>query len=477
MRPKAPAHAQAIPIRKKHLAERAGNKKFNYICAHHKTLPHVIKFSGGRSSGMLLFTLLNHRLLDAGRGDVVVFNNTSAEHPATYEFVRKCKSECEKQDIPFFWTEFQTYEDAARGIYKRLPSYRLVNQYPHATDNPNGYHWQGEVFKEVISWSGFVPSRDKRICTKWMKLFVSGEFLKDWFACKESISRLGHYGETSRIVADDTYTAHLRAGGATPKKIFLEKRQFCWSRPPHRPAGLYADFSSVANYQKINNAELSGKNIGGRVNFCGEDAVDYCSFIGFRGDEPHRVAKMRNRQNNDGNTSEENEHDSYLSTPEGEHVYLPLVQLGVSKADVAKFWEAQKWNLNLPLDANLSNCTYCFLKGSNSLWHLANRQNAVNRKLPPGLRSKKHTPSDIEWWVQLEEEYGRDLQAEERRVSNEKLTANGGNPVIGFFDVTNKMTYRHILEQSQKFKNQKTRGKKRNVFLSEFQNLPCDCTD
>ena len=55
--------------------------QFRYRAKKHSSLPHVVKFSGGRSSGMLLFALLENGLLDASRGDVIVFNNTSAEHP------------------------------------------------------------------------------------------------------------------------------------------------------------------------------------------------------------------------------------------------------------------------------------------------------------------------------------------------------------------------------------------------------------
>ena len=66
--------------------KRTGHYVFHYDSKAHKDLPHVVKFSGGRSSGMLLFTLLEAGLLNAQRGDVVIFNNTSAEHPATYEF-------------------------------------------------------------------------------------------------------------------------------------------------------------------------------------------------------------------------------------------------------------------------------------------------------------------------------------------------------------------------------------------------------
>ncbi len=36
---------------------------FRYRAKKHRSLPHVVKFSGGRSSGMLLFTLLENGLL------------------------------------------------------------------------------------------------------------------------------------------------------------------------------------------------------------------------------------------------------------------------------------------------------------------------------------------------------------------------------------------------------------------------------
>ena len=106
---------------------------FRYAAKVHAEVPHVVKFSGGRSSGMLLFVLLESGLLQRERGDVVVFNNTSAEHPETYQFVSLCKSIVEEHyGIPFFWLEFQTYEDARNGEWTRLPSYRLVKPKPCA---------------------------------------------------------------------------------------------------------------------------------------------------------------------------------------------------------------------------------------------------------------------------------------------------------------------------------------------------------
>ena len=108
--------------------------QFRYRAKRHGTLPHVVKFSGGRSSGMLLFTLLENKILDADRGDVILFNNTSAEHPDTYRFVQDCSKASDRYGIPSFWVEFQTYEDARNGEWTRLPSYRLVINHPVPLD-------------------------------------------------------------------------------------------------------------------------------------------------------------------------------------------------------------------------------------------------------------------------------------------------------------------------------------------------------
>ena len=81
----------AQDIRKSRVFEPNAVYNFYYETEIHKEIPHVVKFSGGRSSAMMLFTLLEAGILNAERGDVIVFNNTSAEHPKTYEFTQKCK--------------------------------------------------------------------------------------------------------------------------------------------------------------------------------------------------------------------------------------------------------------------------------------------------------------------------------------------------------------------------------------------------
>ena len=100
-----------------------------YYDPHHRSLPHVVKFSGGRSSAALVLEMAAAGGLSAERGDVVLFANTSAEHPRTYEFAARCCEEIERDyGLPCFWYEFCTVEDAYRGVYRRRLSYRLVRR-------------------------------------------------------------------------------------------------------------------------------------------------------------------------------------------------------------------------------------------------------------------------------------------------------------------------------------------------------------
>ncbi len=417
---------------------------FYYEVTGHDELPHVVKFSGGRSSGMLLFVLLEAGLLKAERGDVVVFNNTSAEHPETYNFVRQCKQLVEtRYSIPFFWVEFQTYEDARNGEYIRLPSYRLVKSEPWSETTPDGYHWRGEVYEELLSWTGFVPNVFQRTCTKNLKLESTRAFLKEWFANKPETERLGHFGNGSRLEDDDIYARHLRNRGSVPRSILLEKKKFVRERPVYRPSQSYTDFSVAV--QTFQNPCLHGKTLGTST-FFGKDGVEYLAFVGLRYDEMRRVIKVR-RRNSGGLES---------AGYEGEHVYMPFSEMGVTKEDVDGFWKKQSWDLELNAEDGLSNCTYCFLKGTQGL-------QKVHSILGVSLDEElKNTPCDLSWWGGIERKYGRDLKAEQRQTQRDIP-----NNFIGFFGIENNFSYQ-LLAESESKKD-----------LSKFTDniLPCDCTD
>jgi len=421
--------------------------KFHYEIQGHDQLPHVVKFSGGRSSGMLLFTLLEAQILRAERGDVVVFNNTSAEHPATYDFSRLCKELTEeKYGIPFFWLEAQTYEDSRGGEWTRLPSYRLVHAEPYSEECPDGYHWRGEVFEELLSWKGYVPNQFKRICTTGMKLEPTRAFLEDWFGGEEQTPALGHYWEESRLHDRNLYRQHQRNRGGVPSEIYLKKKEFARSRSIVRPAQRFTDFSSAA---KPFSNEIVEENCFGGSAYFGPDGVEYLSFIGIRHDEMHRVVRVR-RRNSGGPEA---------SGYEGEHVYMPLSEMGVTKEDVEAFWGKQPWDLALDPRDNLSNCTYCFLKGVRGLQKVHAALNGNG-----GLSEEyRDTPSDLSWWTAMEQKYGRNLTAEQREIRNKEA-----GDFIGFFGSGSRFSYQALAAAHG-----------READLSDFTDraLPCDCTD
>ena len=438
---------------------------FRYAAAAHKEQPHVVKFSGGRSSGMMLFTLLENKILNPERGDVIVFNNTSAEHPATYDFVRRCQRLAEqKYGMPFFWTEFQTYEDAVSGEWARLPSYRLVLPTEYSEKNPDGYHCRGEVFEELLSWQRFLPTKFQRICTVQMKIAVTREFLSEWFGMKPSIKRFGHYYTRGMIEDHSVIRTHRKNRGATPDEVLLEKAAFVRARPWIRPEQNYADFSKPAKL--FHNKTLEGKVFGDRAALSGDNCADYVAFVGFRGDEPARVARMmaRNHDREEYKTAD----DPHITAPEGEFVYAPLADIGVGKNDVFGFWKKQKWDLRLPHTVNYSNCVYCFLKGSQTLAEVTANREMVEKGLPKKLRAQPDTPADIQWWANIERKYGRNLEREGRKILNAETA--GEKPFIGFWGINGKLSYKRLAEA------QSIPAALADIRTEESA-LPCDCTD
>ena len=90
--------------------------------------------------------------------------------------------------------------------------------------------------------------------------------------------------------------------------------------------------------------------------------------IGLRGDEPHRVAKLRttNRHSN-------------------EEPLVPLFEANVSLENVMNWWSKQPFDLNL--NQHEGNCDLCFLKGINKTKQIM-----------------KDRPDLAQWWIEAEAE-------------------------------------------------------------------------
>ncbi len=123
--------------------------------------PTVISFSGGRTSGYMLWRILqsNNGLPDDA---IVCFANTGKEMEETLKFVHDCET---NWSVPITWLEFQQAE---------LPKdrFKLVN-YETASRN-------GEPFAASIDQNGkpYLPNPVARICTINLKIRVIHHYLK-----------------------------------------------------------------------------------------------------------------------------------------------------------------------------------------------------------------------------------------------------------------------------------------------------------
>jgi len=421
--------------------------------------PHIVKFSGGRSSGMMLMELLKQKKLDPERGDVILFNNTSAEHPATYEFTRKMKSLAEEEyNIPFFWIEYQTYEDAGKNGWQRKGSYKIVNDRPYSVDNTRGYRSAGEVFEEMISLSGFLPNMQNRICTQTLKIFITNAFLSDWFAQKPGIERLGHHGDAARMTDEYVIETHENSNGSTPNDILLNKRAFVRDAAFVREEAAWEDF--IGCDLRFDNEEVKRSVIGGKGQLFGDNAISYVSCLGIRKDEKIRAEKIQARIDAAKKNAKGR---SLLKQPPGESIWTPLVENDVSQQGVIDFWKEQEFNLELPDDGNFSNCVYCPLKGKAKLTQIAALELAAEKR--NGV-----TPASIDWWIQMEDKYGRDLKKEKRTITSEKDVK-----FIGFFGATEALVYRQI--KAQAMAAPESRTPINGEFVEDDSYIPCNCTD
>ena len=121
--------------------------------------PAVISFSGGRSSGFMLWKILeayNFKLPDDIK---VVFCNTGLEHHETYEFIHRI----EQNWCDVIWLEYCLDEDNKQ-------SFKIVD-YQTASRN-------GEPFNLMIIKKKYLPNPMARICTQRLKIEPLDKFIE-----------------------------------------------------------------------------------------------------------------------------------------------------------------------------------------------------------------------------------------------------------------------------------------------------------
>jgi 3'-phosphoadenosine 5'-phosphosulfate sulfotransferase (PAPS reductase)/FAD synthetase len=99
----------------------------------------------------------------------------------------------------------------------------------------------------------------------------------------------------------------------------------------------------------------------------------WSQMVGIRADEPRRIAKIRARP-----------------SPEikAKTMIIPLAEAGITKHDVAAFWRAQPFDLNLPNINGTTpwgNCDLCYLKGPRQIYSMIQAE-----------------PARAVWWAKME---------------------------------------------------------------------------
>lgn len=120
--------------------------------------PAVISFSGGRTSGYMLWRILQAHGGTLPNDVLVVFANTGREMPATLDFVRDCG---DAWSVDIVWLEY-CWEPGK-------PSYKQVNHATAARD--------GKPFEVMLGAKKMLPNPVSRFCTIELKIRTIKRFI------------------------------------------------------------------------------------------------------------------------------------------------------------------------------------------------------------------------------------------------------------------------------------------------------------
>jgi 3'-phosphoadenosine 5'-phosphosulfate sulfotransferase (PAPS reductase)/FAD synthetase len=180
--------------------------------------PALISFSGGRTSGYMLW-----RILQAHGGTLpddvkVTFANTGKEMPQTLDFVRDCG---ERWGVDIVWLQYKDAEET-KDRWERVT-------YETAARN-------GEPFKAVNDKKGYLPNPVTRFCTVELKIFPCERYAKFGLGWTEYDKALGlRADEPARVArirnqnrAGVEPFAPLATAGITKRDVlaFWQKQNF-----------------------------------------------------------------------------------------------------------------------------------------------------------------------------------------------------------------------------------------------------------
>ena len=128
------------------------------------TGPAVISVSGGRTSGMMLYRILEAHGGTLPENVVVLFANTGREMPATLDFVRDMGA---AWNVPIVWLEYR---------HRRKEGAKRRHRWAEVVSH-NSASRDGEPFDMLLESKKIVPDRSRRFCTQELKVLTIVRFL------------------------------------------------------------------------------------------------------------------------------------------------------------------------------------------------------------------------------------------------------------------------------------------------------------
>lgn len=151
----------------------------------------IVNFSGGRTSGFLLYKLLQSYGGNLPDNFKVLFQNTGKEFPETLDFVKQC---ADSWRVNIIWLEYAkpTHKnERGHWVYPNGMACKVVN-YETASRN-------GEPFEDLISIYSGLPNLKQRWCTTMLKQKVAHHYAMKCLNWEEWQSYIGiRYDEPSR---------------------------------------------------------------------------------------------------------------------------------------------------------------------------------------------------------------------------------------------------------------------------------------
>jgi len=146
--------------------------------------PAFISFSGGRTSGFMLWNILQAHGGTLPDDVIVSFQNTGKEMPETLDFIQECS---ERWDVPIIWLEHDFIDDEKNW-------FKVVNH--------NSASRNGEPFANLIKKYGACPNARNRFCTGIMKIQTMQKYARNALGWRDFDAIIGLRADEPRRVAN-----------------------------------------------------------------------------------------------------------------------------------------------------------------------------------------------------------------------------------------------------------------------------------